>query len=134
MFRAVLGAVRGEASGERALESVRALTRFHRVQASPGYDEAVSWLIGTLESYGLPVEVDQVPGDGHTRCLGHLMPEGWECTHAVGTLVDAAARERCCDYAAEKLSKLPRHFGQCRDAQVVFSTARDRSFGRSNVV
>lgn len=37
-------------------------------------------------------------------------------------------------YAAEKLAKLPRHFGQCRDAQVVFSTVRDRSFGRSNVV
>jgi putative sigma-54 modulation protein len=37
-------------------------------------------------------------------------------------------------YATEKLAKLPRHFGQCRDAQVVFSTARDRSFGRSNVV
>jgi putative sigma-54 modulation protein len=37
-------------------------------------------------------------------------------------------------YVTEKLAKIPRHYGQCRDAQVVFSTARDRSFGRSNVV
>ena len=50
MFHALLEAVRREASGERALESVRDLTRFHRVQASPGYDEAARWIVAKLES------------------------------------------------------------------------------------
>src|SRR3977135_2691601 len=102
MFHGLLDAVRGEASGERALESVRALARFHRVQSSPGYDAAAHWLAGELESYGRSVEIDTVPGDGRTRYLGHLMPEGWECTRAVGTLIEGATRERLCDYAAEK--------------------------------
>ncbi|MEK7329949.1 MAG: DUF4910 domain-containing protein [Candidatus Eisenbacteria bacterium] len=104
MFQRLLAAVRSEASGGRALESVRALARFHRVQASPGYDAAVDWLVAELESYGRSVEIEKVPGDGHTRFLGHLMPEGWECTRALGTLVDGGARERLCDYAAETLS------------------------------
>jgi hypothetical protein len=104
MFQRLLAAVRSEASGERAHESVRSLARFHRVQASPGYDAACDWLAARLEEHGLAVEIEQVPGDGRTRCLGHLMPEGWECTHAVAALVDGAASERLCDYEAEKLS------------------------------
>jgi hypothetical protein len=104
LFHPVLEAVRAEVSGERALESVRALARHHRVQSSPGYDEAADWLAGRLEAYGLAVERESVPGDGRTRFLGSLMPQGWACAHAVATLVDGAARERLCDYDAEKLS------------------------------
>ncbi len=104
MFQGLLEAVRNEASGERALESVRALSRFHRVQASPGYDQAADWLAGQLESFGCTVEIERVPGDGRTRLLGHLMPEGWECARAGAVLHDGAIRERLCDYAAEKLS------------------------------
>ncbi|HKQ56514.1 MAG TPA: hypothetical protein VJY35_01485, partial [Candidatus Eisenbacteria bacterium] len=104
MFQELLEAVRREASGERALESVRALARFHRVQASPGYDHAAEWLAAQLETFGLAPEIEQVTGDGHTRHLGHLMPEGWACDAAVATLVEGSSRERLCDYAAEKLS------------------------------
>lgn len=104
MFQRLLSAVRNEASGERALESVRALTRFHRVQASPGYDQAADWLAGELESLGLDVEMERVPADGRTRLHGHLMPAGWECAHASATLVDGRAQVRLCDYGAEKLS------------------------------
>jgi aminopeptidase YwaD len=105
MFRELLEKVRAEASGERALETVRAISRFHRVQASPGYDEAAAWVEARLRSFGLEVEVERAPADGRTRCLGHVMPEGWACERAVATLVDGGgARERLCDYDAEKLS------------------------------
>ncbi len=108
MFQGLLAAVRNEASGERAHESVRALARFHRVQASPGYDAACDWLRAQIESYGMRPEIETVAGDGRTRCLGQLMPEGWACTHAVASLVDAGAAERLCDYEAEKLSLILR--------------------------
>ena len=108
MFQGMLAAVRSEASGERAHESVRALSRFHRVQASPGYAAACDWLAARIESYGLAAEVETVAGDGRTRCLGHLMPEGWDCTHAVASMVDGGASERLCDYEAEKLSLILR--------------------------
>ena len=92
MFQTLLQAVSAEASGERALETVRELTRLHRVQASPGYDQAADWLCARLESYGLEAERVSVPGDGRTRCLGQLMPEGWECTRAVASLVQDGFR------------------------------------------
>jgi peptidase M28-like protein len=108
MFQGLLAAVRSEASGDRALESVRTLSRFHRVQASPGYDAAADWLAARIESYGLEAEIETVAGDGRTRCLGQLMPEGWACTRAVASLVDGGARERLSDYEAEKLSLILR--------------------------
>ena len=104
MFRRLLEAVRREASGERALESVRTLARFHRVQASPGYDAAAEWLAAQLEGPGCRVEIERVPGDGRTRRLGQLMPEGWVCTRAIASLVEGDSSERLCDYAAEPLS------------------------------
>jgi hypothetical protein len=104
VFRGWLEQVKRETSGERALDSMRELSRFHRVQASPGYDRAAEWLTGQLETAGLAVEVDRVPGDGRTRFLGQLMPEGWEASGATATLVDGMRRERLCDYDAEKLS------------------------------
>ncbi|MBI3540124.1 MAG: hypothetical protein HY076_07610, partial [Candidatus Eisenbacteria bacterium] len=108
MFHRLLDHVRAEASGARALESVRALARFHRVQASPGYDDAARWLTGQIEAIGLVPEIETVPGDGRTRCLGHLMPEGWACDRAEATLLDGAGRERLADYGAEKLSLILR--------------------------
>jgi hypothetical protein len=100
--------VRGEASRERALESVRALARLHRVQASPGHDAACDWLGEQLRGAGLQPEIETVPGDGRTRCLGHLMPQGWEASGAFATLIDGPRRERLCDYAAGKLSLILR--------------------------
>ncbi len=107
-MRELLEAVRGEVSGDRAHESVRAIARFHRVQASPGYDEAAAWLLARLAAYGIQSEVDLAPGDGRTRYLGQLMPEGWECTRAVATLVDGDVKERLCDYDACRLSLILR--------------------------
>jgi peptidase M28-like protein len=104
LFEPLLTAVRGEVSGERAHESVRAIARHHRVQSSPGYDEAAAWLAARLESYGLAVERETVPADGRTRFMGWLMPQGWACARATALLVSGGARERLCDYDAEKLS------------------------------
>ncbi|HZJ72218.1 MAG TPA: M28 family peptidase, partial [Planctomycetota bacterium] len=104
MFRDLLAAVRKEASGERARETVRAVSGFHRVQASPGYDAAAAWLEGELRGLGLEPERDEAPGDGRTRCLGLLMPQGWECRHARAVLEDGGAAETLCEAGREPLS------------------------------
>ncbi len=108
MIDQLLEALRRETSGERALDSVRAIARFHRIQASPGYERAAEWLAARLESYGLVPEIERVPGDGRTRFLGQLMPEGWECTGARATLIDASGSRVLCDAAAEALSVVQR--------------------------
>jgi hypothetical protein len=106
-----LEAVRAQVSGERALETVAAIARFHRIQSSPGYDAAAGWLAGQLEPLarsGVRSEIERVPGDGRTRRLGALMPEGWECTHARATLWDRGGSETLCDHARSKLSLIQR--------------------------
>jgi hypothetical protein len=109
MFREVLEAVRAEVSGERAHAALRDLTRFHRIQASPGYDDAADWLVAALEPTGLEIEVEHASGDGATRVLGQLMPEGWALDRATAWLVDGSgAREPLCDFAAEPLSVIQR--------------------------
>jgi hypothetical protein len=94
----------GAISGARALETVRGLTRFHRVQASPGLDEAAEWVAAELERAGLEVELERAPADGRTRWLGELMPQGWHCARASADLFDGDHRERLCDIDSEPLS------------------------------
>ncbi len=108
MFHRLLESVKREVSGDRALETVRTMARLHRVQASPGYDAAAQWLAAQAEAAGLEVSIETVPGDGRTRLLGQLMPEGWECARARATLVAGGARQRLCDYEAQVLSLILR--------------------------
>ena len=103
-FRSLLAQVREIASGDRALESVRAIARFHRVQASPGYDDAARWLAEQLRGIGVEPEIEPVEGDGVTRYWGELMPEGWECTAARATLIDGESQRVLCDYDDCRLS------------------------------
>jgi hypothetical protein len=108
MYRPLLESVRAEASGEEALASVRAIARFHRVQASAGYDEAAAWVAERLRAFGYEPEWSHVPGDGRTRALGILMPRGWHCTHGRAALIGGPAREPLCDAQAEPLSVILR--------------------------
>ena len=108
MFRTLLEAVKAEVSGERALDSVRAIARFHRIQASPGFDDAARWLTGAIEAIGLTPEVEEVPGDGRTRAWQHLLPEGWTCTRAHARLHDDGRVEPLCDFTAQPLSLIQR--------------------------
>lgn len=108
MFEPLLEAVRREVSGERALQSLIAVTGFHRVQASPGYDAAAAWLAGQLEPLGLDISLEHVAGDGRTRLLGAVMPEGWDCARARATLVEDGRREPLCDWETLELSVIQR--------------------------
>jgi len=108
VFRSLLEAVKSEASGERALETVRAVAQFHRIQASPGYDAASAWLESQVRALGLEVEVETVAGDGRTRRLGQLMPEGWECTRAAATLHGSDRPRRLCDFERDPLTLIQR--------------------------
>ncbi len=108
MFRPLLEAVRRQVDGARALADVRAIARFHRIQASPGYDEAAEWLRGSLRALGVEPEVEAVTGDGRTRYLGAMMPEGWWCDQARAVVIDGGRREPVADWSEEPLSLIQR--------------------------
>jgi hypothetical protein len=87
---------------------VRAIARHHRIQASPGYDDAAAWLVDQLAAEAISHEVEHVPGDGRTARLGCRMPEGWACEHAIARLHSRRGVEPLADFADEPLSLIQR--------------------------
>jgi len=57
--------LRREASGTASYENLRALTRLHRVPATPEFDQAANFILGRAKEYGLQdVHAEQYPIDG----------------------------------------------------------------------
>src|SRR5580765_1015401 len=108
MFESLLEAVRRACDGGRALDDVRALARFHRIQSSPGYDAAADWLEDAIRRAGLVPERVAVAADGRTRHLGFPMPEGWRCRQARATLHGARGEEPLADFSSAPLSIVQR--------------------------
>jgi hypothetical protein len=108
VFETLLDQVRRATRGERALADIVELARFHRIQASPGYDAAADWLERKLADEGLTAERTWVQADGRTRHGGFPMPEGWHCRHARATLHGARGPEPLADFDAAPLSIVKR--------------------------
>src|SRR5450830_1495019 len=65
--RAILKAFDEELSGVAAKDHVSRLTQLHRVPASPGFHDAIEYVMGRAKAFGLSdVHVDTFPGDGTT--------------------------------------------------------------------
>ncbi|MBI3670768.1 MAG: DUF4910 domain-containing protein [Acidobacteria bacterium] len=96
--QALFDAVAAEYSGEHALDNVRSITQFHRIQASPGFTQAREWVVARLASYGITdVQVEKFPSDGRTRYSTYVGPMAW--TVREGELwVEAPFRERLCRF------------------------------------
>ncbi len=65
--RSVLKALDDELSGVAAKDHVARLAQFHRVPASPGFHDAIEYVMGRARAIGLSdVHVETFPGDGAT--------------------------------------------------------------------
>src|SRR6266446_4676958 len=65
--RTVLKALDEEISGTAAKDHVSRLAQWHRVPASPGFHDAIEYVMGRAQALGLSdVHVETFPGDGTT--------------------------------------------------------------------
>ncbi|MGE0455903.1 MAG: DUF4910 domain-containing protein [Vicinamibacteria bacterium] len=81
---AVPAAIQAEVDGRAALETVRALGRFHRVHGSPGFSAAAEHVRASAEAAGLrEARVLRFPADGETRYAHFRSYLGWTATSAV---------------------------------------------------
>jgi hypothetical protein len=75
----VPAAIRAETDGAAALETVRELARFHRVQGSPGYAAAAELVRSKAAAAGLAdATIERLPADGKTRYAHFLSYLGWD--------------------------------------------------------
>jgi hypothetical protein len=80
---AVPAAIHAEIDGVAALETVRQLSRFHRVQGSPGFAAAAELLRSKALAAGLSdVAIERFPADGTTKYAHFRSHLGWNATSA----------------------------------------------------
>jgi aminopeptidase YwaD len=128
MFQALRAALAAEISGEAAKNLVARISQWHRIQASPMYREAATWLHQTLCSWGLPTELEAFPTREGLSAWGELLFQEWACDEATLDLLDAhgAPTKRLADYRAVPLSLLPRSSSADGDYEVVVLDGGDR--------
>jgi Domain of unknown function (DUF4910) len=74
-------------SGEAAWQAVADLSRFHRIQASPGYRQAAHWVQQRLIRDGLQAEILSYPADERSLFWAWPSFQEWECHEATLHLV-----------------------------------------------
>ncbi|HEY6064526.1 MAG TPA: DUF4910 domain-containing protein [Thermoanaerobaculia bacterium] len=82
---AVPAAIHGEIDGSAALETVRELARFHRVQGSPGFAAATELLREKLKRAGFEgssATIEKYPADGRTKYAHFVSYYGWKPVEA----------------------------------------------------
>jgi hypothetical protein len=99
-----------EVSGQNCLAHVQTVTRYHRIQASPGYRAAARECLQIFANNGVEARMTTYPATGHHREWGHLTPQEWNCQDAELWLLDAEGRrtERLAWYQEMNLALIQR--------------------------
>ncbi|MDD5264209.1 MAG: DUF4910 domain-containing protein [Candidatus Bipolaricaulis sp.] len=72
-----LSALSAEVSGTRAKGVAAEIARFHRTQASPGYDEALDVVGEQLARFRVATRVHEFPADGRSKTYAWTSPPAW---------------------------------------------------------
>jgi len=85
-----------ELSGELAKEHVIAISRHHRVQASPGYWDAARYVLETLKAQGFfDARIEGFKSDGFVRYQTWPSPVGWRVRDAELWVLEPEERLLC---------------------------------------
>ncbi len=75
-------------SGVRAKRNVCEISRFHRIQGSPGYDDAVAAVQEILTTAGIESKVYNYPADGRSRTYNWTAPPAWHVRSGTLRLIE----------------------------------------------
>jgi aminopeptidase YwaD len=107
-------------SGEAAWQTVSDLSRFHRIQASPGFRQAAQSIHRQLVRDGLAAEILSYPADERSSFWAWPSFQEWDCTRASLHLVEPADEAGLlADYRACPISLIQRSASFEGKAEVV---------------
>ena len=81
-----------EMSGARAKRIVEGISRFHRIQGSPGYNDAIDHVRAALAAVGIESKVHEYPADGRSKTYEWTAPPAWSVRS--GSLHQTEPKER----------------------------------------
>lgn len=93
--------------GQRPFKLADQIARFHRVQASEGYDQAASFIAEYLNQVGLKTRTVSYPADGKSYSFTQKMFKQWSCSEGWLELT-APWQERLADFKQEEMSLIQR--------------------------
>ena len=110
MFQTLISTLQAEVSGVAAKNCVAEITRFHRIQASPGFRAAAQYVADALRGFGLDARVISYPADGETTFWSMRTFLEWDCKEASLLLLDkdGKVQRKLADYREEKVSVIQR--------------------------
>jgi hypothetical protein len=101
--------ISAEASAERAFDHVVAVSRFHRIQASPGYREAAEYCVDRLLETSPDARVIHYPADPEVSFWSFPSFEEWHGKRAVlGIVKPASMAGKLADFEACPISLIQR--------------------------
>lgn len=119
-YRQTLAAIWEAVSGEAALQNAIDLSRFHRIQASPGYRSAAQWLHRALMRAGLDAEVLSYPAEEGVRFWAWPSFQEWDCSEATLHLIAPESQAALlADFRACPISLIQRSASFDGEAEVV---------------
>lgn len=117
---ALLRSLSTAVSGEVAWQNVAEISRYHRIQASPGYRAAASYVAAELEAVGLAVRVLSYPANPEASYWSLGGWQEWDCREATLYLIGADGnQELLCDFRACPTSVIQRSASFDGEAEVV---------------
>lgn len=88
MFKSIRELLEKEVSGHSAFNFLSEISRYHRIQASPGIRKAVEWAVESMKSFGLEAEVHSYPADGSSFFWSDHLFKEWSCEDAELRLIE----------------------------------------------
>ncbi len=112
--------IRREFSGEAALHHVAVISRFHRIQASPGYRQAAQYCLAELQAAGLEAELLSFAANEQTRFWSARSFQEWEARQATLHLISPEEeRRKLADFRVCPISLIQRSVSFQGEAEVV---------------
>lgn len=116
----IIKAVADSVSGAKAKDYAARISAFHRIQGSPGYDDAVAYIKSELESIeGVEVKLFEYPADGKTTIGSWEAPIGWEASRGRLQLLEPENRVLA-DFEAEPISLIAHSTATDFEGEVVY--------------
>jgi aminopeptidase-like protein len=113
----------GELSGERAMDYIHKISRFHRIRGGgpgSGYNQAVDFVVTELKQMGIKgIKVDRFPSNGFISYLGWRSPVGWRVKWAKLWLIKPKW-ELLADFSHQAVSLMPYSNRASDQAEVVY--------------
>ncbi|MGH9827794.1 MAG: DUF4910 domain-containing protein, partial [Blastocatellia bacterium] len=99
-----LHAIAAEINGLISKDAIIQLGRYHRVQASSGYDKAAEFIADRAKQYGLEdVHIEKIPADGKATYYTLKSTTGWEAESAQ-LWETGPTKEKIADYGVMKVA------------------------------